>query len=37
MSTLWPIVSLQMVCWRARVALALLILGGMLDLLRHVQ
>ncbi len=32
---IWSTVTLGMVCWRARVALGLLILGGVLDLLRH--
>ncbi len=31
----WSVVTLQMVCWKARVALVLLALGFLLDLWRH--
>jgi len=37
MKTLWPILTLQMVTLRARVALMLIGMGGVLDLLRHVR
>jgi len=33
----WSLVTLQMVCWRARVALGLLIVGGVLDVLRALR
>ena len=36
MTRMWAVVTLRMVCWRAKVALALLIIGGVLDVLRHV-
>ena len=35
MTRMWTVVTLQMVCWRAKVALALLAIGGVLDVLRH--
>ena len=36
MTRLWTVVTLQMVCWRARIILGLLFLGGVVDVLRHV-
>ena len=37
MSAVWRVVTLQPICWRARVIIGLMVLGCLLDLAIHVR